>query len=68
MKKDGSSKPLKFLAVEIAKENAGLFDLELWLADLLVNDWLERNQEMLARQKNRCHETETRAKKENQKP
>jgi len=44
------------------------FDLESWLADLLVNDWLERNQEMSSRQTDRCPETVARAKKENQKP
>ena len=60
------NKPLKYRVVEIARENVGLFDLESWLVDLLVDDWLERNQEMRARQKDRCHETETRARKKNQ--
>ena len=43
MKKDGSSKPLKFQVVEISRENLGLFDLESWLADMLVHYWLEIN-------------------------
>lgn len=58
---------LKFRLVEFETPNGSQFDLELWLADLLVDYWLETNKDIASSSTDHLQNHEIVWKNKNQK-